>query len=360
MSTDTITQLAQGIPVEIANISRELAKLWKENEGAATRASMMNLAIVAKGAASLTANTALIAQITLSHACRAILVTVDPDAPAKQVRAWISAHCHLGRAGEKHVCSEQITFLLEGATDKSLPNILFSQLDSDLPLTLWWQEDFPEQIREDLWRRIDRVVFDSAQWRDPVTQFAIFSRILVEANPRLIPCDLNWARILHLRQALSQIFNPIANRELLSRIEKITLSHAAGHRATAVLFIAWLAAQLRWKLLERTADGFRFSGKTAPVIEIAISENSEKPSASISRIHIQAADTTIDIQRESGSAFYQTEIRSANGQISKPVFAAGSESIVALFNEELARGGTHRIYLASARIAKRLFQPRDS
>src|ERR1700755_1862362 len=93
-----------GASVEIGKIGKELKKLWSEGEGAMTRASLMNLAVYSEEADSLTRNTRLLARISENHACRAIVVGADPRAKNDRMEAWISAHCHLSRAGTKRVC----------------------------------------------------------------------------------------------------------------------------------------------------------------------------------------------------------------------------------------------------------------
>src|ERR1700722_6805028 len=130
---DSITTLTQGIPVEIGNIDRELKRLWQEGEGAATRASLINFAVYCEGGEAMRETTNLIAQITQDHACRAILIGLDPETAGAGVQACISAHCHLSRAGAKQVCCEQISFLLGKDGLPLIPNIVFSHLDSDLP-----------------------------------------------------------------------------------------------------------------------------------------------------------------------------------------------------------------------------------
>src|SRR5438094_1752103 len=142
---ETIASLGSGIPVEVGKIDRELKKLWEQDSGAATRASLINFAIYCEGAQCMEENTQLIAEFTRDHACRAILISIEPGAPEQRVQAWISAHCHISRAGAKQVCCEQITFLLEGDARGLIPNIAFSHLDSDLPLYLWWRRQFPAQ-----------------------------------------------------------------------------------------------------------------------------------------------------------------------------------------------------------------------
>src|SRR5579885_3114909 len=99
-----------GLPVEIGRIDQELKKLWRESEGVATRASLMNLALYSEEPGSLARNTALLAKITENHACRGIVIEADCQSEENRVSAWISAHCHVNRVGNKQVCSEQLSF----------------------------------------------------------------------------------------------------------------------------------------------------------------------------------------------------------------------------------------------------------
>jgi hypothetical protein len=114
-----------GLPVEIGKIDSELKKLWEQGEGAMTRASLANLAVYSETPGSLEKNTQLIAKITENHACRAIVIDADCKAKENRVEAWISAHCHISRTGSKQICSEQISFLLEGTCATLLPSIVF-------------------------------------------------------------------------------------------------------------------------------------------------------------------------------------------------------------------------------------------
>src|SRR3954466_774709 len=103
-----------GEPVELNAIARELKKLWQEGEGAMARASLINLALYSEAAGSLERNTQMIARITEDHACRALVIGANPKSKENKVEAWINAHCHVTRAGSKQICSEQISFSIEG------------------------------------------------------------------------------------------------------------------------------------------------------------------------------------------------------------------------------------------------------
>src|SRR4029077_16162851 len=155
-----------GLPVEMGKIDRELKKLWREGEGMMTRASLINLAVYSEAPGSLEKNTQLIAKIAENRACRAIVIAADCKAKENRGEAWISAHCHVNRAGSKQICSEQLSFLLKGPSAKLLPNIVFSHLDSDLPFHLWWQGKFHDPMDPQLWAWVDRVIYDSHTWSD--------------------------------------------------------------------------------------------------------------------------------------------------------------------------------------------------
>src|SRR6266850_1830604 len=142
----TAENYSLGLAVEINKIDKELKKLWAESAGAVTRAS-------------------LITKIAQNHACRAIVIGANPAAKENRVEAWISAHCHVSKAGGKQICSEQLSFLLEGPCTSLLPSIVFSHLDSDLPLHLWWQGEFHDPMDPQLWAWVDRLIYDSHDWK---------------------------------------------------------------------------------------------------------------------------------------------------------------------------------------------------
>src|SRR6266403_730833 len=199
--------IAPGLPVEIGKIDRELKKLWIDNEGVKTRASLVNLAIYSEAPGSLPVNTEIISEITENHACRAIVIGADPGAKENRVEAWVSAHCHVSGSGSKQVCSEQLSFLLEGPSARLLPNIVFSHLDSDVPFYLWWQEEFQEPMDPQLWAWVDRVIYDSQKWSAFNEPMKRVETAQAEARQRIILCDLNWTRLYQIRLALAQFFD---------------------------------------------------------------------------------------------------------------------------------------------------------
>jgi len=262
-----------GLPVEVSKIDQELKKLWQESQGAATRASLVNLAVYSEDAGSLNKNTQLMAKITENHACRAIVIEADCKAQENRVESWISAHCHVSRAGSKQVCSEQISFLLRGGCTTLLPSIVFSHLDSDLPFYLWWQEEFCDPMDPQLWAWVDRVIYDSQGWEDFSAQMRLLESAEQEANQRIVLCDLNWTRLDNVRFALAQFFDHPASHHHFAKINSVRIDFAPGFRSTAVLFAGWLAAQLNWQD-EKTeaANKFSFISSSGRKLDVELQE----------------------------------------------------------------------------------------
>src|SRR5204863_8821663 len=267
-----------GLQVERDKIDSELKKLWAQSEGATTRASLVNLAVYSEVPGSLEKNTQLIAKIAENHACRAIVIGADCKAKANRVEAWISAHCHVSRTGSQQVCSEQISFLLEGPCTSLLPSIVFSHLDSDLPFYLWWQGEFREPMDPQLWAWVDRVIYDSQAWKDFPEQMRLVESAQKEAKQRIVLCDLNWTRLDKVRFALAQFFDHPTSHHHFANMKNARTDFAPGFRSTAVLFAGWLAAQLNWRIDEvRSAHELRFNEMSGQHIDVDLREHDGEP-----------------------------------------------------------------------------------
>ncbi len=338
----TLPTLGAGMPVAIGQIDREIKALWEQSGEVASRASLMNLAIYCEGREAMARNTELIDRITKSHACRAILIGVEPHAAEPGVEAWISAHCHLSRAGAKQTCCEQITFLLRGPSADLIPNIVFSHLDSDLPLYLWWQGEFPDPVDGQLWTWVDRLIFDSKAWADPRSQSRLLRASLAKAPSRLILCDLNWTRSLYPRQALSATFDHPDYAAHLGNLHSFIITHGPGCRSTAQLLGAWLASRLGWKLATAGKHGAEFTSQSGATVSGAWREEA---GAAIGSITLTAPGATFRIFRTEGSSFLHLEANLPGGRHAASLFPAGKQEEDALIVEELSRATRHGFYL---------------
>jgi glucose-6-phosphate dehydrogenase assembly protein OpcA len=341
-----------GEPVPISDIGGELKRIWQEGEGAMTRASLINLAVYSEKPGSLEKNTQLISKITENHACRALVIGAKPESKENRVEAWVNAHCHVTRAGGKQICSEQISFSLEGPCVKWLPSIVFSHLDSDLPLYLWWQDDFPDEMDPQLWAWVDRLIFDSQTWKDFDKQMRRVETAEQEAKQRIVLCDLNWTRLDKVRYAIAQFFDHPASHHHFAEMESVKVDFASGYKSTAIFLIGWLAAQLKWKTNQQQMNGScRFLDSNNRKIDI---ELREKPGSPIGAVILKSETVKFcvtpakcgDLLEVSRSGQTETAVaQMVPGQTNSPV---------ELMTQELLRGGPHRVYLHSVSAVRAL------
>jgi glucose-6-phosphate dehydrogenase assembly protein OpcA len=328
--------------VEIGKIDRELKKLWVESGSAMTRASLMNLAVYSETPGSLPLNTEIVFKITEDHACRAIVISANPDAKENNVEAWISAHCHVSRAGSKQICSEQLSFLLKGPTAKFLPNIVFSHLDSDLPFHLWWQGEFHDPMDPQLWAWVDRVIYDSQAWSDFDSQMRRVETAQAEAKQRIVLCDLNWTRLVQFRLGIAQFFDHPASHHRFEKIGSVQIDFASGYRSTALLLAGWLAAQLHWTLEKNsTGNALVFRDQSNKAIQVSLGQ---KPGEPISDCVLNCGSREFRVSHSANSDLLEIAAKGRDAE-RKCLIPAGSNDPVRLMSEELMRGGPHRVYL---------------
>lgn len=339
-----------GLPVEIGQIDKKLGKLWEASDDTKTRASLINLVIYSEASGSLVSNTKLIEEIAGQHACRAILIFANPAAAKASARAWISAHCHFTKTGGHQICSEQITFQLDGESVAAMPSIVFSHLDSDLPLCFWWQTDFPESLDENLWTWVDRLIFDSATWTDPVRQFTLIRQIESQTHARTVLCDLNWTRLQSWRFALASLFDHAAALPCLARINSVRLVCAPGFRTTGFLLLGWLASQLQWSFQTLLNKNF-FVSRDGVAVQFSLSES---PGAELSLIELSCEDASFRLCRDPSSEFFHACLRAPGAPEVTQTLGARRYKLTNVLLAELSRGGRHPLYGKAALMAQQL------
>ena len=339
---------AFGTPVEVAGIAKELRKLWAADQ-TRTRASLINFAIICEGEAAMQDSTELLERFVRNHSFHALLIGIEPNAAGtNNVQAWINAHCYLPKAGAKHVCCEQVSIFVQGKVRELLPNLIFSQLDYDLPLTLWWRCECPEQVDPEVWRWVDRLVFDSQTWREPRKQFTAMREAV--RSDRTVLCDLNWMRALYLRQSLAQMFDMPDGAAALRKLRRVSITHAPGARTTAILLLGWLAAQMGWSA---HGPGGRRITFTADENEI-VCELSEAPGHGISRVVLETDDLHLSAEHPPQADYLDLALNWNDGRSAKHLLPADSDDLADILDEELASGGRHRVYLKALAAAEPL------
>lgn len=330
-----------GEEVALPEIPRRLKALWEDNK-AKTRASLMNFAICSERDAALQENTEIMRELTREHACRALLVAVEPAGDAPSVRAWITAHCQLGDGGNRSICSEQLSFLIHGCGHNVLANTIFAHVDSDLPLTLWWQGEFSGNWEPHLFTEIDRLVLDSSEWAEPLAQFAILRRSWEQAGGEFSVNDLAWTRVLHLRMALAACFDDPAALALLPAVEEMTITCAEGHALAGRMFAAWAAHRADWRLTGPAEQGFRFENGGRG-LRVVFEERAAD--VAVPAVVLRGPGLTVSLTQEACGSFIQSRVVTAAGTVER-LTPAPCHTPAQLVIERLRRGCNTKLYFA--------------
>jgi glucose-6-phosphate dehydrogenase assembly protein OpcA len=326
----TIENLGQSVPLN--RISAALRQLWANDE-AVTKASLINFVIYSETADQLAHNSQLMEAVTRAHACRALLFGLDAQATAPQ--AWVTAHCQLSGGGKKSVCSEQLSFALPTAGPDLVRNLIFAHLESDLPLVFWWQGDFSSHWEPHLYRRIDRLVIDSASWSDAATQLKLLKRSWKDASSHFVVLDLTWIRLFPFRQALAGAYDEATIRTALDEVTEVQIDHAPGHEQAAKLLAAWIIYKTGWDEKKR-----RCIFKSVP-------------GATISRCALIGPQTQVVLTQAAEARYVHTQMKTA-AVTREQLTPALSHKLSDLVIERLARGGNNPLYFNLWTIAQRL------
>lgn len=331
-----------GVEVPVHAIDRELHKLRAQDESR-THASLINLVVYSEKPGSLQENSAIVRHLTREHACRAILVEVDPEQPVPGLRAWITAHCHLDH-GRRSVCCEQIALHLTGKVTGRFRNTVFAHLESDLPLVFWWQGDLSGIFSERLASVIDRLIVDSSSWSNPAASFQKIEEAS-HSNGDLILQDHAWSRTWQFRLGVASIFDDPTAQRALAEIDRVEITHHPDHRNSALQLLAWLAVQAGWSDGKRdgvkAAKNFDFVSATGTLIRAQLHEDAAAPPVSL--LVLRAGDRSAVISQPAGSAHVERRIEAPGYQASSlsPIDPIGAGDLVAM---QLSRGGKNSLF----------------
>jgi len=201
--------------------------------------------------------TNLVAEVTRQNPCRAIIMILEPEAASSGLEAWVSAHCHLPVAGEKQVCSEQVTIRAPGEAVQGLASVVLPLTVSGLPIFLWWRagEFSPPPYFDDILRVTQHVIVDTARFSPVGRHLQDLAAWVHKFSGRIQLTDLNWSRITPWRELIAQCFDSPERRPYLDRLTEVRIEYEQDsarlvtQRAQGLLLTGWLASRLGWEFL---------------------------------------------------------------------------------------------------------------
>ena len=255
--------LGEPRPANVAELEAELSALWRSAaedpaaENTVTRACTLTLLIYVESDEAAYEVNNVVAEVTRQNPCRAIIMLLEPEASPPGLEAWVSAHCHLPVAGEKQVCSEQITIRARGEACQGLASVVLPLTVSGLPIFLWWRAgDFsPPPYFDQILRVTQHVIVDTARFSPHGTHLQDMAGWLHKFSGRIQLTDLNWGRITPWRELIAQCFDSPDRRPYLDRLSEVRIEYEQDsvrlvtQRAQGLLLTGWLASRLGWEFL---------------------------------------------------------------------------------------------------------------
>lgn len=355
MSTATLPDLPAfqllGQPVPIPKIEKELQALFldgdEEGVGVA-RASLINLALYSEDQSHLEEDAAVLAELTSESACRSLLLNADTSTPEMSARAWVQVHCQIDRSGKKTVCTEQISFFLTGDSPGMLRNIVFSHLDSDLPLAFWCRGEFSNAFEAGLYSRIDRLLFDSESWESPRNQFIRLIAAQQESSSPFVMHDLAFTRLNSIRHAVANAFDRPGIGGQMATLSQLKLRYAQGYRMSAVYLAAWIASRLGVAIdMSQSGPGrfvFLANRRGAPAsVHIDIDPLDPERKGTV-EVDFELSEAKIEISRCQTRDFMRTLTHRTDCPTDEDWLPAKRLTDVALVSDILNRAGRNRTH----------------
>ena len=332
--------LGTEVHVDVTSIERQLADLWRgqnvEGETAVTRAALWNVVAHTWNASEHARAAEVLSRAGAAVPQRTIIVQADPRGEA-EISSSISANCHL-IGGGRHVCSEEIAIRAAGERVHHIPPLVKALLLPDMPVAVWWVGDLPRdhhEYAETLLDPADRLIVDSSQFTS-ADDLELVSRIAEQTTTA--PADLTWARLEEWRAATASLFDPPPMRERFGEIRSIRVVSGGdgsfGANAEALLFVAWMAAQLAIDVPHELVHAGTAAG--IQTIEITFSDGKRG---------------LIQRDRERGAVIAHTEGAAVPLDCIARALAHDTDDLIVRL---LKRPEADRVYLKTLKIARRL------
>ena len=291
---------------------------------------MLNLMVHVASLAEAAKLNEMLTDITAARPCRAILIVADEEAPDEALTAEVTSRCTLPSASSKQVCCEQVTITAGGAQAAEVPSAVAPLLLSDLPVYLWWHA--VPNLADPLFRRLvdlsDRVVIDSANFRDQQADLASMAAVLNDTPRWTALSDLNWARLTAWRALLAGFYDIARYRPMLNQLKRVTIRYAPPAMDSsiiptrALLLAGWLASRLRWRVQHGSTK--RTTGSTS--LGVSVDGRGFELEFAHTRRKIEAGHLTlVTIESDADQPITFAVRRSADGQRIETSVTRGEE-----------------------------------
>jgi len=266
---------ARARPSEVlSRLERELRDLWAPQPGEPqkSRVCAMNLVVVTGSRELGEKYTTIVDEVTRNIPARAIIVTIDPEAPSG-FDGDVSAVCSVND-GAAITCSERLRLTAGGALAARAGSAVEALLVPEIPTSLVWlgRVHVEDPVFVELASEAERIVLDTEY--TSLQSLLSLARWVRERPGRASIADLAWTRITLWQEMFARFFDEPKLYGHAKRITKLTISQASepGARlgSEGALILGWLATRLGWKV-QRVGGKSRFVREDGEPIHLKLS-----------------------------------------------------------------------------------------
>lgn len=290
----------------IANIEKELARLWDEQkEKKQTKASLFNLILYTHESRRTAYFRKMVQAIIDKFPSRIIFIEGKRDANPGYIHVSVSTETS-GTEGSIIAC-DQITIETSFQQLNRVPFIVMPHLVPDLPIYLLWGQDptSENELLPAFQKFATRLIFDS----ECTENLQHFSKEMLKklSLQKMDFMDMHWALIKGWRKTLATVFDTQEKHEQLRNAKGITITYNSRkteffqHYETQSIYLqGWLAAQMEWNYDSMEVNKNRKIRYTNGVeVTLCPSEYEAHPSGAILRVDVHCeGQVEFSISRE--------------------------------------------------------------
>jgi len=252
--------LGRPLRVEVGNVERELAALWKQageardeqtTQAPVMRAALWTIILGAHGPESLKHAKGLVDALVTALPARVIVLCQSgddgvPDGHTEEIQATIETNVLGGSGHARTLYSEEITLTGYGSGEQHFPALVRSLQIPNLPTAIFWIDPrMDDALLEQILPDGDRLIVDTGRCLTADELSRLGTMVSLLAGDHDIT-DIGWLRIATLRALFAGLFDPPVGPDPLAQASEVRISHRPDNRASALLLGAWLGLQLGW------------------------------------------------------------------------------------------------------------------
>ncbi|HKO63103.1 MAG TPA: glucose-6-phosphate dehydrogenase assembly protein OpcA [Pyrinomonadaceae bacterium] len=360
----------------VAVVERQLTELWAQTtadiddeEKTVWRSRVANLLMFLSNEDALSEVSEWIESLTAAHPGRALLIMAARDAKDSDIEVSVKSLCQTDkRTGARRLCGEQITLTAYGKFVVELPSAALPLLVSDLLTFLYWRDDVntADEVFQKLLGAADRLVIDSAEFREPTRELTHINEVFQLAAQRNVGIsDLNWERLTLWRALLADFYDVPEYQTSLDRVESVQVDYVGFESPNeslppqALLFVGWLATRLGWKLqATNRGHSFKFTAaddRTVSVELKGVTVSTRKPGR-LARIEIKSEDASFLVALGEDNTHILAEARIGSKVKRGRVLPVRNRSLAQLLAREMEILGNDRVYQEAVAMAARMIK----